>query len=249
MREKAGDHKEVFEPPRAPGRARRRRRRHPRASATPPPPSRARSSATTPRPSTSTARSSRTSRATRKASTALRELYAKVGKHKELLALLSRLIDLAETPEARTALRLEAAAICIDKLDAVTEATEHLRAVLDEDQGNEKATLLLSQLLEKSGRDQELAELLSSQIELAQGQGALEKELAFRVRLGEVYETRLNDIPQGHRDVPGGRRQGGRRTRARSSRWRASTSSAARRPTRPRRSRPCSSEVRAARRR
>jgi tetratricopeptide (TPR) repeat protein len=131
-----------------------------------------------------------------KAQTALRELYAKVGKNKELLSLLSRLIDLAETPEARTALRLESASICIDKLDAITEATEHLRAVLDEDQGNEKATLLLSQLLEKTGRDQELAELLSSQIELAQSQGALDKELAFRVRLGEVYETRLNDIPK-----------------------------------------------------
>ncbi len=131
-----------------------------------------------------------------KASTALRELYAKVGKHKELLALLQRLIELAEKPEERTALRLEAAAICIDKLDAVTEATEHLRAVLDEDQGNEKATLLLSTQLEKSGRDQELAELLLSQIELAQTQAALDKELAFRVRLGEVYENRLNDIPK-----------------------------------------------------
>jgi tetratricopeptide (TPR) repeat protein len=141
-----------------------------------------------------------------KASTALRELYAKVAKHKELLALLSRLIDQAESPEARTALRLEAAAICIDKLDATTEATEHLRAVLDEDQGNEKATLLLSTLLEKTGRDQELAELLSSQIELALGQGALDKELAFRTRLGEVYETRLNDIPKAietYREVTG----------------------------------------------
>jgi tetratricopeptide (TPR) repeat protein len=131
-----------------------------------------------------------------KAATALRELYAKVGKHKELLGLLSRLIELVESADARTTLRLEAAAICVDKLDAVTEATEHLRAVLDEDQGNEKATLLLSTLLEKTGRDQELADLLSSQIELASGQGALDKELAFRVRLGEVYETRLNDIPK-----------------------------------------------------
>src|SRR5262249_48068366 len=131
-----------------------------------------------------------------KASTALRELYAKVGKHKELLSLLSRLIDLAETPEARTALRLESAAICIDKLDAVTEATEHLRAVLDEDQGNEKATLLLSTLLEKTGRDQELAELLRTQIELAQGQRALDKEPAFRSRLGEVNKPRLNNTPK-----------------------------------------------------
>jgi tetratricopeptide (TPR) repeat protein len=129
-----------------------------------------------------------------RAAAALRELYAKIGKHKELLALLGRLIEQAESPEARTALRLESAAICIDKLGVETEATDHLRAILEEDQGNEKATLLLSTLLEKSGRDQDLADLLASQIELAQNQGALDKELAFRVRLGEVFETRLNDI-------------------------------------------------------
>src|SRR5262249_44390245 len=77
-----------------------------------------------------------------------------------------------------------------------TEATEHLRAVLEEDQGNEKATLLLSTLYEKTGRDQELAELLLQQIELAEREGARDKELSFRVRLGEVYETRLNAIPK-----------------------------------------------------
>ncbi len=128
-----------------------------------------------------------------KAAGALRELYAKGKNYKELLTLLSRLIDLADTPEARVALRIEAAALCVDKLDATTEATEHLRAVLDEDAGNEKATLLLSQLLEKSGRDQDLADLLSSQIDLAKEKGETQKELAFRVRLGEVFEARLND--------------------------------------------------------
>jgi tetratricopeptide (TPR) repeat protein len=129
-----------------------------------------------------------------RASTALRELYAKGAHHKDLLQLLSRLIDLADSPGSRIAIRLEMAAICLDKLDAVTEATEHLRAVLDEDAGNEKATLLLSQLLEKTGRDQELAELLLSQIDLAAEQKDVSKELTFRVRLGEVYETRLNDV-------------------------------------------------------
>ena len=128
-----------------------------------------------------------------KAAAALRELYEKGEKHKDLLALLGRLIDLAETPAARVALRLESAALCIDKLEATTEATEHLRAVLDEDAGNEKATLLLSTLLEKSGRDQELADLLKEQIELAAEKKETQKELSFRVRLGEVSETRLND--------------------------------------------------------
>src|SRR5262249_30128350 len=77
------------------------------------------------------------------ASTALRGLYASAKKHKELLALLSRLTDLAETPEARSALRFESARICIDHLDATAEATEHLRAILDEQPSHEEATLLL----------------------------------------------------------------------------------------------------------
>ena len=128
-----------------------------------------------------------------RAATALRELYARGKKHKELLALLSRLVDLADSPAARSALRLESAAICLEKLDALQEATEHLRAVLDEEPSNEKATLLLSQLYEKTGRDEELAELLTTQIDLAKERGDLSAELSYRVRLGEVQESRLND--------------------------------------------------------
>ncbi|WP_437590400.1 tetratricopeptide repeat protein [Sorangium sp. So ce1000] len=128
-----------------------------------------------------------------RAATALRELYAKAGKHKELLALLERLTDLAESPEARSALRLESAEICLSRLDAVSEATEHLRAVLDEQPDNEKATVLLAQLLEKTGRDQELSDLFVTQIERAKDRGDVAAELSYSVRLGEVYEARLND--------------------------------------------------------
>lgn len=128
-----------------------------------------------------------------KASAALRELYAKSGKSKELLALLVRLVDLADTPAARSTLRLEMAALCLDKLSAPSEAAEHLRAVLDEEPGNEQATLMLSQLLEKQGRDDELAELLDRQIELMRDRGDVAAELSFRVRLGEVFESRLGD--------------------------------------------------------
>ena len=157
--------------------------------------SRARSSATTRAPSISTARSSRTSRATRAPAPRSASSTPRARTTRICSQLLSRLIDLAESPDgAHRHSGSRAAAICLEKLDAVTEATEHLRAVLDEDAGNEKATLLLSQLLEKTGRDQELAELLDSQIELAAEQKDVSKELTFRVRLGEVYETRLNDV-------------------------------------------------------
>jgi len=131
-----------------------------------------------------------------KASDALRELYAKAGKNKELLGVLSRLVDLAETPAARATFRLESAQICIDKLDATSEAMEHLRAILDEERTHEKATLLLSQLLEKTGRDDELADLLNSQIELAKERSDLSAELVYSVRLGEVFENRLNNVPK-----------------------------------------------------
>lgn len=129
-----------------------------------------------------------------KASDALRELYAKAGKNKELLAVLSRLVDLAESPATRATLRLESAQICIDKLDATSEAMEHLKAILDEERTHEKATLLLSQLLEKTGRDDELADLLNSQIELAKERADLSAELVYSVRLGEVFENRLNNV-------------------------------------------------------
>ena len=109
VREKAGDHKEVFDllvrqaelvadGRRHPREAARRRRRRAREA-------RRRRQGHRPLQPDLRGRAQRRQGAT----AALRELYAKVGKHKELLALLSRLIDLAETPEARTALRLEAA--------------------------------------------------------------------------------------------------------------------------------------------
>jgi tetratricopeptide (TPR) repeat protein/DNA-directed RNA polymerase subunit F len=132
----------------------------------------------------------------RDASNALRELYAEGGKHKEHIALLTRLVDIAESPAERSLLRLETAKICLEKLDAPGEAMDHLKAILDEEPGHEEATLTLSTLYEKTGRDQDLAELLTSQIELAERMGDVGAELRFRVRLGEVFETRLGDVPR-----------------------------------------------------
>lgn len=131
-----------------------------------------------------------------KASEALRALLTKAGEHRKLYELLERLVDLAETKAARSALRLEAAVLCINHLDAPADAAELLRAILDEEPIHEQATLLLSQVLEKTGRDEELAALLSSRIELARERGDVPGELAYRVRLGEVYESRLGDVPK-----------------------------------------------------
>ena len=100
-----------------------------------------------------------------RAATALRELYAKNKQERDLARLLGRLIEVATTPAERTKLRLELA-----RLQAATsneDAIETLRSVLDDDPTEHDSVVLLSQLYEKEGLDEELAQLLGSQIELA----------------------------------------------------------------------------------
>ena len=111
-----------------------------------------------------------------------------------ILRFNERLGDFADAPESRAELRLESARICIDKLNAPTEGIEHLNAVLDEVPSHAGAVELLAGLLEKEGRDDELADLYSRQIDLAAEAGDEPKQLLYRVKQAELYETRLNDV-------------------------------------------------------
>ncbi len=123
----------------------------------------------------------------------LRKLYGKAGRHQDLSDLLGRMIDVADQAETRTSLRLELAELLATKFDQLNEAVIVLHRVLEEQPGQPEAVVALSQLYEKSNRDTDLAELLDSQIALAQEKGDSKAELTFRVRLGEVYESRLKD--------------------------------------------------------
>ncbi len=128
----------------------------------------------------------------RDAQDALRELFAKLGKRRELGKLLQTLIDTANAEDARSALRIELAKLQSQMGDDAA-AIDTLRMVLDENRAHEGAVAALSTLLEKGGKDDELAELLNGQIEAAKERGDAAGELALHVRLGEVYESRLQD--------------------------------------------------------
>jgi tetratricopeptide (TPR) repeat protein len=128
-----------------------------------------------------------------RASSALRELYAETGKKKELLKLLGRLVDVADDAALRASLRLESAKVS-DELEATTEAIEQLGAILEDNPAHREAALFLSRLYEKTGRDDDLAELLEKQIGIARDRGDLEGELSYRLRLGEVQEGRIGDL-------------------------------------------------------
>jgi golgin subfamily B member 1 len=127
------------------------------------------------------------------AADALRKLYGESGSHRELARLLTRLIDVASSQDARVRLRLELAGIYGERFQAPEDAIEVLRAILDEDPTHADAVLHLSQLYEQTGRDAELADLLRSQLDAAHDRGDVTTELSLLVRLGEVQERRLGD--------------------------------------------------------
>ncbi|MCC6215752.1 MAG: tetratricopeptide repeat protein [Polyangiaceae bacterium] len=124
---------------------------------------------------------------------ALRALFESTAKWTELGRLLERLTDRADVVGERSALRLELARLHASRFDDASAAIELLRAVIEDDPARAEAVVELSALFEKLGRDEDLAELLAGQIRAAEMRGDLEAELAFQVRLGEVYESRLND--------------------------------------------------------
>ena len=132
----------------------------------------------------------------KEAATALRELYAKAERWQDLAQLLERLLDFADDAANRSSLRLELAQLNVDHFDATDTAIELYRTVLSDDPGQTEAVVKLSELYESGGRDEDLAELLSSQITAAKQRGDVEAELKFEVRLGEVYDSRLGDRPR-----------------------------------------------------
>jgi tetratricopeptide (TPR) repeat protein len=129
------------------------------------------------------------------ASTRLRELYEQAGRSRDLAKLLEVLIDNAGTVDARAAIRIDLAKLQ-DSLDSPSDAITTLRAILDEDPTHVAAVVALSALLEKGGHDEDLAELLTSQIERAHERGDAASELTLQVRLGDVFENRLKDTPR-----------------------------------------------------
>ncbi len=131
-----------------------------------------------------------------RASDALRVSLVETERWQDLARLLTTLIDVAQGAEERLSLRLELARLYVDRYNDGAAAIEQLRLVLDEEPGNADAVLALSRLYEKNGQDQDLAELLSQQIDAAQGRGDIPAAVKLLGRLGEVYETRLGEPEQ-----------------------------------------------------
>jgi tetratricopeptide (TPR) repeat protein len=127
------------------------------------------------------------------AASGLHALYGKSNRFRDIASLLEKQVDHATTPAERARLRMELARLHDDKFESPGEAVQTLRAVLDEDPSHAEAVAMLSRIFERTGRDEDLAELLDAQTKLARDKGDAAAELALRVRLGELYESKLKD--------------------------------------------------------
>ncbi len=132
----------------------------------------------------------------RLASSSLRDLYAREGRDRDLARLLELLVETSGSASERATHRLELAKIQDEKFGSPRDAAETLRSILEEEPAHEGAVAALSHLLEKTGQDEDLAELFVSQIERARERGDSAAELALSVRLAETYESRLKDTPR-----------------------------------------------------
>jgi tetratricopeptide (TPR) repeat protein len=131
-----------------------------------------------------------------RASSALRELYVREGRQKDLAKLLELLVETARTPAERAKHRLDLATLQEEGFKAPRDATETLRAILEEDPAHEGAVRALSSLFEKTGQYEDLADLLVSQVERARERADAGAETLLRMRLAETYEGRLKDTPR-----------------------------------------------------
>lgn len=123
----------------------------------------------------------------------LRSLYEELGKFTELAKLLGMLVDNASTAEARATLRIDLARLQLEKFEAPRDASDTLRAILDEDPDHEGAARGLASIYETTERHAELAELWGQLVERARAKGDSALELERMLTLAGIIEAKVAD--------------------------------------------------------
>lgn len=125
---------------------------------------------------------------------ALARVHRRLGAHRELARTLERLAELAPAPAARKELLLEVAKIMADQLSDREGAMAAYRKILAVDPEDPNALRLLGTLLGSAERWEDLADVLSREITVAERQPNLVAEAAeLRYRLGRIRHQRLAD--------------------------------------------------------
>ncbi len=129
----------------------------------------------------------------RKAADVLRTCYEQAGRFEDLASLIERLIDSTDERSAQNALRVELSRLKLNQLKDQNAAVELLQTVLETDPSYTEAVVALSELFEKFGRNEELAELLEREAAAAHGRGDSSAEVRLLSRLAEVFDQKIKN--------------------------------------------------------
>ncbi len=123
----------------------------------------------------------------------LLEAYRKIGAFQELEACIARTVDAVYDPRERNHLRMERGRILLEDPSRLPEAETLLREVLDEDPDHVQASVILSELFERTGRIDELNELLERQLTAAKERNDGSAIAALSLRIGKNLENTDRD--------------------------------------------------------
>lgn len=117
------------------------------------------------------------------------EVYRRMDDYEKLTALIAEVVELVDDPSERSRLRLERVRVRMQKLSlGDDEASAELREIVDDDPGHADAAILLGTILERSGREADLAELLANQLDLAKDRQDAASVASLSERLGLLLE-------------------------------------------------------------
>ncbi|MBX3213392.1 MAG: tetratricopeptide repeat protein [Labilithrix sp.] len=121
----------------------------------------------------------------------LLDVYRRLDDFSKLVALVARIVEFVDDIGERSKLRLERVKVQMQKLKlSDDDAAEELRDIVDENPAQVDAALLLVNIYEKSGREDDLAELLARQLDGAKDRQDAEAVGSLSRRLGQLLEKR-----------------------------------------------------------
>ena len=121
---------------------------------------------------------------------AIASLYRSAGQWTELCQVLAQRAESDTLPDAKRKHLCDAAVVYFEKLGQTQAAMDILSNVLQEDPGNTRASAVLVKIYESTGDFAKLASILEESIKSL---GTGEAQCDQRYKLGEIYETRLQD--------------------------------------------------------
>jgi tetratricopeptide (TPR) repeat protein len=120
----------------------------------------------------------------------LLDVYRRTNDFDKLVALIQEIVGYVDDRAERSKLRLERVRVSMDKLRLSDEdAAVELREIVDEDPAQVDGAILLGSILERSGREEDLVELLGKQLDAAKDRQDADAVSSLSRRLGQLLES------------------------------------------------------------